>query len=161
MTNNVLVPQCTKTGVLSDESKRYLDEDCERRARPGTECRRDCEDDDCCGETDCKDVNEISRSSDMNGFLTHVFELFIQCHPRGIIYVLVVHAEESSEEAERQLSCSVRFLGRLCENKHTKKIVTNVKAMIALPCLTLSSALFNAAFASMILACCCFSDNSP
>ena len=46
-------------------------------------------------------------------------------------------------------------------NALTKKMVTKVNAMIALPCLTLSSALLSAAFASTILACCCFSPNRP
>lgn len=47
------------------------------------------------------------------------------------------------------------------ETKHTKNIVTTVKAMMDLPCLTLSIDLCRAALASTMEACCCFRVSRP
>ena len=72
MANNVLIPQSTEAGVLSDERERHFDEDSQRRARPRTECRGNCKDNDCSGESDWKDVNEKSDSAEMRDRL-HIY----------------------------------------------------------------------------------------
>jgi hypothetical protein len=77
-------------------------------------------------------------------------------HPIGLVHFLVVHAKEGSEEGQSELIGRVSCVldSTSCKELLTKNMVTRVNAIIARPCLTLSSALLSAALASMILACC-------
>ncbi len=112
-------------------------------------------------------VSKLCMLGTEGGELTHVVNLLLEGHPVRARYFQVVHAEKGGEEAKGKLRDTVLVdlrsgaleRGGVVESL-TKKMVTTVKAMIARPCLTLSSARFRAARASTILACCCLRESS-